>query len=227
LYHCVNFGFFSPGAIEKGTEFSKKDLREQKAFWPEGGFFWRRQGKKSGGLSFSQGTNRRSYRIFGVHRGEKTAKRAFFSGYGAPAAKLLWKGIQPWQAESCEMRKISENGVWKVFFQRRRAIFINSRETKAGNRLKNPSLSHIFRTEGKSASVVMNRKIPWGDEGYREFYRKQKTFFECPLNIYEAHWGRFKKSTEAIFLIGRRRMPFAVWKSMAKPYRALPLAEFP
>ena len=180
---------------------------------------------------FHQGKNFQSYKFFGCHLSDSGA---YFRTWAPNASYISVVGdFNNWDSGANPMTRISDGGIWEVFVPQVK-LWDNYKYhvvSPSGEvRLKTDPYSFHCETRPDTSSKVYDIEgYEWSDGEYIKS-RDQKNIYEQPINIYEIHFGSWKRNEDGSFLSYRQMadelIPYV--KGMGYTHiEVMPLSEYP
>lgn len=184
---------------------------------------------------YHQGTNYRSYQMFGAHFMKYKGKEGVRFSVWAPHAKSVSVvgDFNQWQVNTQRMYKKKHGEIWSIFIPSlpEGTIYKYAIETYAGETLlKADPYGFSAEVRPNTASVVYNiNAFEWEDGAW---YRKKEaaTAYETPMLTYEVHLGSWRRNAEGEFLTYREaadQLVDYVKKMHYTHIELMPLAEYP
>ncbi len=148
---------------------------------------------------FNEGKNFQCYNILGAHIMEGGCK---FSVW-APEAKEVSVVCDKngWDATKNAMKYYPESGIWTCFIEgvETGEKYKYSITTKTGEvYLKTDPFGFLCEVRPKTASVTFKSNYRWRDAKWRDRTKKEAPY-KKPINIYELHFGSFKRNEDGSF----------------------------
>ena len=183
---------------------------------------------------FHQGTYYHAYELLGAHPTTIGSKKGYVFRTWAPnATKIAVVGdFNSWDNKKHLMKKISD-GVWEVFVEDAKAGQMYKFEISdeiGYARLKADPYAFMNETNGKTASILYDIEgYEWHDDRYLE-YRKKKNNYETPMNIYEVHFGSWKRQNDCSYytyrMMADELIPYVVEMGYTH-IELMPITEYP
>jgi len=185
---------------------------------------------------FHQGEDYHAYRYFGVHRCTRDGREGAVFRVWAPAAKAVSVVCDNnnWDSGADPCDKVAD-GVWERFipdvpeYMAYKFAIIHNDDSL---HLKADPYAFHSETCGKTASKVyyMDNCFTWDDENWYEAERKAGGLMNRPMNIYEVHFGSWRKYPDGNYYSYRKMaeelIPYV--KSMGYTHiELMPLLEYP
>ncbi|MCD7723500.1 MAG: 1,4-alpha-glucan branching protein GlgB [Clostridiales bacterium] len=154
---------------------------------------------------FARGENYRAYEYFGAHM---LIKGKYVFRVWAPRAQCVWVmgDFNSWQAESCPMQKIS-NGIWEAQISGVNVYDCYKYRIKtADGRLIDKADPYAFHAEtrpGTASKIYDIGAYKWADGAWLE-NSLSGSVLERPVNIYEVHFGSWRRNEDGSFLSYRK-----------------------
>ncbi len=155
---------------------------------------------------FHEGNLYKSYQLFGSHIvKEKKQIVTRFCVWAPHALEVRVVGsFNDWKSmDDYVMEKQNENGVWSLVVPTNLEGHMYKYEiltSKGEVILKADPYAFFAETRPHTASVVYNLDgYKWLDGSWRQRKRRRKPIYERPLNIYEFHFGSWKKKEDGEF----------------------------
>lgn len=184
---------------------------------------------------FHDGKNFTSYKFMGSHLKSENKKRGVRFTTWAPKAEEVYvvgdfSNFEP--NDEYKMKKINDKGIWSVFIpnikeETKYKYYILGRDNKGV--YKSDPYALYSEVRPNTASIVKKRdRFKWTD---RRWVDKRKAFnpLNIPINIYEMHFGSWKKNDDE-FLTYRELIKVLpkYLKEMAYTHvEFMPLCEYP
>ncbi|WP_110954437.1 1,4-alpha-glucan branching protein GlgB [Anaerosinus massiliensis] len=183
---------------------------------------------------YHQGTNYRSYQMFGAHIVVEDGQKGVRFCVWAPNAEAVSVvgDFNRWQQDVHKMKRTADTQVWSVFIPA-----LNEGEiykyaiTSAGQTsFKADPYGFYAERRPKTASIVYDLdKFVWSDQAWCEEKTKH-TVYERPMLTYEVHIGSWRRNAEGEFLTYRQTADalIAYVKEMHYTHiELMPLCEYP
>lgn len=180
---------------------------------------------------FHQGRNYRAQEFFGAHR---TKDDTFVFRVWAPHAESVSVvgDFNGWEPSRCVMTRINNEGVWEGFCSGVKPYdcYKFSITTKSGRVLHkaDPYAVHAETRPG-TASKIYESAYKWNDSRWLK-KRAENPVYSSPVNIYELHFGSWRKYEDGNFFTYRdmARELTAYVKDMGYTHiELMPLSEHP
>ncbi len=158
-------------------------------------------------LSFHHGTNSLTHEIMGGHL---TADGAWFRVW-APNAVAV-SVIGPFNNWTAKIHAMQEElpGIWYIFIPNLHQYdaYKYALETKDGSILEkaDPYAFHAETRPYTASKLYALDGYEWHDDAWLS-YRKTHLVYDHPLNIYEVHFGSWRRTENGEFLSYRTRLP--------------------
>lgn len=184
---------------------------------------------------YHQGTNYRSYELFGAHLMEKAGVAGVRFTVWAPKARQVSVvgDFNQWNQEAHSMKRVSQSGVWSLFIPGldEGAIYKYAIQTMRGNTiLKTDPYGFFAEVRPNTASVVYDlEKYVWNDKDWQR-NKKTNLSYERPMLTYEVHLGSWRRNADGEFLTYRENAEqlVAYVKEMNYTHvELMPLCEYP
>lgn len=183
---------------------------------------------------FSGGDELRAFSFLGCHRGEKEGVEGYFFRVWAPNAKAIsvtgdWNF---WNPDDMPMAPV-EYGVWEAF-----SVYAHEGDAYK-YRILRADGNTVYKTDPygfqacalpeTSSRICTLEGYAWGDGTYRRQQGKKK-LLDCPMNIYEMHFGSWKRKPDGGFFnyeeLADELIPYL--KDMGYTHiELMPLSEYP
>nr|WP_156920603.1 1,4-alpha-glucan branching protein GlgB [Thermicanus aegyptius] len=159
---------------------------------------------------FHEGTLYFAYLTFGSHPDNENGMDGVRFTVWAPHARSVRVvgDFNRWCGDHHEMEHL-ESGIWHLFIPSLREGELYKYEviTAQGERIfKADPFAFSSELKPKTASVIVDlqklRKYPWGDQAWQEWKREHPPY-ESPMNIYEVHFGTWKRKEDGTSLTYR------------------------
>jgi len=184
---------------------------------------------------FHQGTNFYAYRFLGCHKGKSGRKNGYFFRVWAPDAKevSLVGSFADWE-KGIPMSKLNDEGIWEAFSSSAKEGdgYKFRIEAQNGNVfMKSDPYAFFSELRPDTASIIYdyNGNYKWTDDKWRH-EAEARDDKKRPMNIYEVHFGSWKKGCDGKFLsyreIADRLVPYLVEMNYTH-VEVMPLAEHP
>ncbi len=183
---------------------------------------------------FNEGKNYQSYNILGAHPCCDDGERGYIFGVWAPNAVSVSVVCDKnqWNRAENPMELNGQTGIWSGFVadvtEGERYKF--SIETKTGEIiLKSDPFAFFSEVRPKTASVIADMEFDWNDIGWMK-NREKNAPYDKPLNIYELHFGSWKRGEDG------RLLSYAEMAEVLIPYvkemgythiELMPICEYP
>ncbi len=180
---------------------------------------------------FHEGTNYRAYRYLGAHFCEDGVCFRVW----APRAQMVSVvgDFNGWDHEACPMKRVTEQGVWEIVLQG-----LNEYDSykyaivRPDGTLVMKADPFGFHMETRPANASKLYRIDgyeWHDKKWQT-YLKRHDPYHAPLNVYELHFGSWKKHENGDFYSYRQMadelIPYV--KKMGYTHvELMPLTEYP
>lgn len=184
---------------------------------------------------FHQGTNYKTYDYLGAHFDDGNF---VFRTWAPHAERVFVVGDFNEWAGSCEMKRITENGIWEAVLAEKDIDFGNFSNykykiiSKKGEFYKADPYAFHFETPPATSSKYYDIDgYEWGDSSFlaaRE--KKMKSPFDEPINIYEVHalsWKRHEDGTPLSYLELAKELPPYVKQMGYTHVEFMPIMEHP
>lgn len=155
---------------------------------------------------FHEGCHYRSYQFLGSHLVQQDGvEGAHFALWAPRAAEVCVVGdFNNWQGYQHRMQRFGDSGIWTIFIPgiKEDDLYKYEIHTPQGEvLLKADPFAFFSELRPNTASKVCQlSKYQWQDADYQK--RRQKTFYNSPMLIYEVHLGSWKRA-EGHFLTFR------------------------
>ena len=180
---------------------------------------------------FHSGKNYKAYEFFGCHKidGERFVFRVWAPHATAVAVAGDFNG---WSNTANPMKQIS-SGIWeakidglKIYDCYKYAITTRSGAVKMK---ADPYAFHAETRPGTASKVYVNKEYDWTDKEWNR-QKQAKNILEQPVNIYEIHFGSWKRHEDGEFLSYRQMadelVPYV--KEMGYTHiEMMPIMEYP
>ncbi len=179
---------------------------------------------------FNEGKNFEAYNMLGAHKLENGCHFAVWAP-NAEAVSVVCDSNN-WDPEKNRMQRDSESGIWSTFVEgvSYGEKYKYSIKTKSGEvTLKADPFAFESEKRPNTASVVANTDYLWKDAAWQK--KKMTTSpYEKPINIYEVHFGSWKRHTDGSFYkysdMADELIPYV--KEMGYTHiELMPVAEYP
>ncbi len=193
------------------------------------------QDKKLDWISaFNEGKCYQAYRYFGCHAVERAQTNGHIFRVWAPHAKSVSVvgDFNEWQYGAAPMEKIAD-GIWECFVPggKRYDAYKYCIERPDGSFVyKSDPFGFHMETRPQNASKIYDLAgYPWQDGMYRRG-RGAKNILKNPINIYEVHFGSWRRQEDGSFLsyqqMAEKLIPYV--KEMGYTHiELMPMAEYP
>lgn len=157
---------------------------------------------------YHQGTNYRSYQLFGAHLTEQDGAAGIRFAVWAPHARAVSVvgDFNGWDATAHPMQRSEETEIWLCFIPElgEGATYKYSIETAGGNRiLKADPYGFGAELRPQTASVVRElRHYAWQDEAWQK-EKARHSAYTSPMLAYEVHLGSWRRNAAGAFLTYR------------------------
>lgn len=185
---------------------------------------------------FHQGNDVFAYKYFGAHFTEKKGVTGVVFRVWAPnAVSVSVVGdFNGWNKSLHVMHNAADDkSVWELFVPSLNEydIYKFSIETKSGTTVlkADPYAFHSETRPGTASKVYNLEGYKWGDERWLKYKAEQNVFSE-PVNIYELHFGSWKRHSDGNFYsyidMARELVPYV--KKMGYTHiELMPISEYP
>jgi len=185
---------------------------------------------------FHNGIDKFAYKYFGAHFAEKDGENGVLFRVWAPNAfsVSVVGDFNGWDSDASVMCRADEDGsVWELFVADlgEYAAYKYCITTKYGARLMkaDPYAFHSETRPGTASKVFELEGYNWRDANWLK-YKSENSFFDKPINIYEVHFGSWKKHDDGNFYsyrdMARELIPYV--KKMGYTHiELMPMSEFP
>lgn len=156
---------------------------------------------------FHQGKNYEAYNILGSHKRIENGQVGIQFATWAPNARAVYVvgDFNNFEvSEQYKLERITDNGIWKGFFtnvhigQKYKYCIIDC-NGKQGEFKADPYAVQSELRPGNASVVYEPLEFKWNDKEWIE-KRKKTNVLEQPLNIYEIHFGSWKRKENGDFL---------------------------
>jgi len=147
---------------------------------------------------FNEGTNYEAYRFFNVESAVYDGKKQFRFRVWAPNAHSVSVvgDFNGWDRNANVMQPLNSSGIWEGYVKNLRKFdnYKFSIENREGHIFLK---ADPFATHAETAPATASKFYPiegykWSDADFIE-QRKKKDSYKSPMNIYEVHFGSWKK----------------------------------
>ncbi len=185
---------------------------------------------------FHQGTNYRSYQLFGAHLDSENGKNGVRFIVWAPHAQAVSVvgDFNEWNVGAHPMRRADGGQNWIAFIPNLKAgtVYKYAIRTSWGETiLKADPYAFFSELRPNTASVVANMDLyTWGDSAWQEEKKRGASSYEKPMLTYEVHLGSWQRNADGEFLTYREsadRMVEYVKKMHYTHIEIMPLNEYP
>ncbi len=184
---------------------------------------------------FNNGTNYESYRMLGAHKAtDKGGREGYLFAVWAPNAVSVSVvcDANGWDREKGVMNKHLSSGIWEVFLPDvcEGQNYKFSIETRKGDIiLKADPYAFYSEVRPDTASVTADIGYKWSDSAWMK-NRRAQTPYDKPINIYEMHFGSWKKKEDGSYLtykeMAKELIPYV--KEMGYTHiELMPICEYP
>lgn len=184
---------------------------------------------------YHQGTNYRSYQLYGAHletRDGVSGVRFFLWAPHAQSVSVVGD-FNDWQRDVHPMQRTSNYESWELFIPALEEGAVYKYAITAANGevlMKADPYAFFSEVRPNTASVVADMNgYDWHDEAWQA-EKEQGSSYEKPMLIYEVHMGSWQRNAEGEFLTYRENADrmVAYVKSMNYTHiELLPLSEYP
>ena len=162
---------------------------------------------------FHQGKNFEAYKFFGAHKVQEDSQFFHYFRVWAPnAANISVVGsFNNWNRESNPMYKVSDE-IWeaKIPSLDQYDNYKYSIRTMSGKiLLKSDPYSNHYETRPETASKIYDSDYTWNDDKWLS-KKNSDVIYRGPINIYEVHFGSWKKNNNKDFFIMLRLQDMAL-----------------
>ena len=150
---------------------------------------------------FHQGTHYRAFQFMGAHVTEEDGQSGVrFTVWAPKAQRVSVVGeFNHWDGRSHVMERLADSGLWSVFIPQlvQGTIYKYEVITPVGHRqLKADPFGFYAEVKPQTASRVYDLQgFEWHDEEYLQ-ERKLRVSYEEPMNIYEMHFGSWRRTSK-------------------------------
>ena len=183
---------------------------------------------------FHQGTAYKAYEMMGAHEEKRNGATGFVFRTWAPNAKMVYVAgdFNAW-SDRHPMRKMTDQGLWEALVPglSELAAYKYIVEDHAGTRRfkADPYGFHSELRPGTASKTFSLNGYRWKDAKWRE-KRKKSIPYEEPMNIYEVHFGSWRKYQDGnYFDFGKMADELIAYvKEMGYTHiELMPMAEYP
>ena len=183
---------------------------------------------------FNEGKNFQSYNLLGAHEREVDGKKGFLFAVWAPNAEAVSVvgDFNGWRGDADRMTKLKSTGIWCCFAEGVKSgeKYKFSLLTKGGETvLKSDPFAFESEVRPDTASLTYAPKYRFTDGKWME-KRAKTPVYNKPVNIYELHFGSWKRNPDGSFLSYREMAEQLVPYIKETGYthvELLPICEFP
>ncbi len=153
---------------------------------------------------FHNGINHFAYKYFGAHFAEKDGVSGVIFRVWAPHAfsVSVVGDFNNWNAEKNRMTNENDKSIWEIFIPYLSEFTMYKyciRSKKGEVCMKSDPFAFHSETRPKTASKVYDVEgYLWHDENWMK-YRAKQNIFKSPVNIYEIHFGSWKRKDDGNF----------------------------
>ncbi len=152
---------------------------------------------------FNEGKNFQSYNILGAHKTSEGKKNGYTFAVWAPNAKSVSVvcDLNDWNRNKNPMKMDTQSGIWSCFIDGMTVgqNYKFSIETPSGDIvLKADPFAFESEVRPATASVTADLTYKWHDEKWLGA-RKANAPYDKPLNIYEMHFGSWRRHDDGSF----------------------------
>ena len=183
---------------------------------------------------FHQGTGYRAYEMMGARAEKRNGTAGFVFRVWAPNAKMVYVAgdFNGW-SRNHPMGRVTDQGLWETFIPEvpELAAYKYIVEDHAGNQ-KFKADPYGFHSELRPSTASKTFSLSgyrWNDAKWRE-KRKKSVPYEEPMNIYEAHFGSWRKYRDGNYFDFHKMADelIAYVKDMGYTHiELMPMAEYP
>lgn len=150
---------------------------------------------------FHEGTNYRSYQMFGAHLIKKGRQKGVEFSVWAPNA--CWVSVvgdfNGWDTQASPMKKIKSSGIWELFIPEmtENQLYKYAIGTLQGEiTYKADPYAYLSELRPKTASVVYDLEgYSWKDTAWQK-KKRESLAFDKPMMIYEVHLGSWRRNAD-------------------------------
>jgi 1,4-alpha-glucan branching enzyme len=184
---------------------------------------------------YHQGTNYRSYQLFGAHLAKKKGKAGVRFVLWAPHAQAVSVvgDFNNWDANKTPMQRTGGGQNWEVFVPglKEGTVYKYAIKTAAGDVImKSDPYAFFSEVRPNTASVVADmNKHHWNDAKWQS-EKAAGSSYEKPMLTYEVHIGSWKRNSDGEFLTYRETADSLVEYVKDMNYthiELMPLGEYP
>lgn len=180
---------------------------------------------------FNKGDNFRSWEFFGAH---KVGEEKYVFRLWAPHAQTvaIVGDFNGWEPRTDYMAQIAD-GIWEATLEGVKPYdcYKYSILTRSGKTVEkaDPYALHCETRPGTASKVYDLPNYKWNDSPWQKA-KEQKNVLECPVNIYEVHFGSWKQYDDGNFIsyrnMAKELIPYV--KDMGYTHiEFMPLTEYP
>ncbi len=185
---------------------------------------------------FHNGENKFAYKYFGAHFTENNGENGVVFRVWAPNAfsVSVVGDFNTWDYEKNVMHNVGhDKSIWELFIPKLSEydVYKYSILTKDGSRLlkADPYAVHSETRPGTASKIFNLDGYTWHDSNWRK-YKAEHSFFKNAVNIYEVHFGSWKRHADGNFLsyrdMARELIPYV--KKMGYTHiELMPMSEYP
>ncbi|MGI6727711.1 MAG: 1,4-alpha-glucan branching protein GlgB [Anaerovoracaceae bacterium] len=184
---------------------------------------------------FHQGTATKAYELLGAHFELRNGIKGYVFRVWAPNAKNVYLSgeFNNWSDCNTPMKKISQKGIWEVFFPKVKEFQLYKfiiEDSKGRKITKADPYGFHMETRPATASKIYGLdQYCWNDSLWMN-RRRQISPYNRPMNIYEVHLGSWRRYKDGNFFnyrkIADELIPYV--KEMGYTHiELMPVAEYP
>ncbi len=150
---------------------------------------------------FHQGTHYRAFQFMGAHIREEEGRRGVRFTVWAPKAQevSVVGNFNDWDGSGHRMERLPDSGLWSLFIPGidEGTVYKYEILTPVGHRqLKADPFGFYAEVKPNTASVVYDvTGYAWQDDAWLK-KRQESSSYEEPMNIYEVHFGSWKRNSD-------------------------------
>lgn len=184
---------------------------------------------------FHQGTAARAYELLGAHPKIEDGVEGYIFRVWAPKAKMVYVTgeFNGWSHVDTPMKKISDQGLWEVFYPGVKEFDLYKYIIESPNGKKHtkadPYGFHMETPPANASKTYRLEGYTWRDSKWMK-NREQIAPYNRPMNIYEVHLGSWRRYKDGNYFnyekLASELVPYV--KEMGYTHLELmPIAEYP
>lgn len=152
---------------------------------------------------FHEGNLFHSYQLLGAHRKEQEGRINVRFSVWAPHARAVSVvgDFNQWNGNAHRMKRVKDTGIWELFIPElgEGTLYKYEIKTDQGKTLlKADPYAFYSELRPNTASIIYDlHGYKWHDQDWQT---QIKSVYNNPLNIYEVHFGSWKKKRMAVFI---------------------------